>query len=41
MYDPIEINRLLVFGTSNPSSDGYNKYIYYFLNDCNIGELNR
>jgi VCBS repeat-containing protein len=27
MYDPIEITKLLVFGTNNPSSDDYNKHI--------------
>ncbi|MDJ0900225.1 MAG: Ig-like domain-containing protein [Xenococcus sp. MO_188.B8] len=27
MYDPIEITRLLVFGTSNPSPDDYNAHI--------------
>lgn len=27
MYDPIEITKLLVFGTANPSSDDYNQHI--------------
>ena len=29
MYDPIKITRLLAFGTSNPSPDDYNKFVWY------------